>query len=164
MRCLAFSVFASAAVVISCQPAPTQLTDAERSSITERIGTLLEAFWTDWRNADYDAGMSHYLDSPETVFTGSGVLIHGYDTLHDAFRPAFAAVSSQQFDLENTDIVVLAHDAVQVSQSGTYSQTDTAGVSGPTRPFSFSTTWVLRDGEWKIIACHQSERTPPPEQ
>jgi uncharacterized protein (TIGR02246 family) len=148
------------AVAVGCQPAPADLIETERRALQTEVGAVVAAFWDTWREADYEAGMSYYLDSPETVFTGSGIMIRGYDAMVETFRPAFLAVSSQEMDLEETQILVLAHDVAQVTQSGVYAQTDTAGARGPEIPFSFSTTWVLREGEWKVITCHQSERRP----
>lgn len=156
----AASLVLTSCLIAACNPSPATLTDSERAAITDSVSVVLDAFWNAWRQADYEAGMSYYLNSPQTIFTGSGVTLHGYDAMFEAFQPAFVGIAQQRMDIDDTNMIVLSPDAVHVSQSGVYSQTDTAGVSGPDIPFSFSTTWVLRDGEWKIITCHQSDRRP----
>ena len=125
--------------------------------VTE-ITSVLDSFWDSWRAADYDRGMSFYLDSPETAFTSQGVTIVGFATINDTFRPVFEDIERQRMDLDKTHINVLSHDAVHVTESGSYTQFDYDGAEIRTAPFSFSTTWVLRDGEWRILTCHQSER------
>ena len=158
MRFLA--VVAAASLAAACQPAPAELTDAERSAIVEEITAVLDSFWDSWRAADYDRGMSFYLDSPETAFTSQGVTIVGFATIDETFRPVFVNISRQDMDLDETHITVLSRDAVHVTESGSYTQFDVEGAEIRTAPFSFSTTWVSRNGEWKIVTCHQSERQP----
>ena len=158
MRFLA--VVTAASLAAACQPAPAELTDAERSAIVEEITSVLDSFWDSWRAADYTQGMSFYLDSPETAFTSHGLTLVGFATINETFRPVFEDVERQEMDLDKTLINVLSRDVVHVTESGSYTQTDNEGARGRTAPFSFSATWVLRDGEWKIVTCHQSERQP----
>jgi len=156
-------VAAAASLAAACQPAPAELTDAERSATVEEITAVLDSFWGSWRAADYDRGMSFYLDSPETAFTSQGATLVGFATINETFRPVFANVERQRMDLDETHINVLSHDAVHVTQSGSYTQFDHDGAEIRTAPFSFSTTWVLRNSEWKILTCHQSEGQPQTE-
>ena len=163
MRTLAVAVSAAASLTAACAPPAAELTDAERSAIVEEITAVLDSFWDSWRAADYDRGMSFYLDSPETAFTSHGLTLVGFATINETFRPVFEDVERQEMDLDKTHINVLSRDVVHVTESGSYTQIDNEGVRGRTAPFSFSATWILRDGEWKMVTCHQSERLPQTE-
>ncbi|NIN49579.1 MAG: hypothetical protein GTN62_05645 [Gemmatimonadales bacterium] len=56
--------------------------------------------------------------------------------------------------------MVLAPDVVCVTQLGTVSVTDTAGVTGPEIAFAYTAIWVRRNGEWKVLLGHESIPAP----
>ncbi|UCD23438.1 MAG: nuclear transport factor 2 family protein [Gemmatimonadota bacterium] len=157
MRTVSTVLSAVVFLIVGCASPPSELSETERTAVIDDITVVLDSFWGTWEAVDYDRGMSFYLDSPETVFTSGGATIVGFTAINDAFRPVFANVQRQAVNLEEAHINVLSRAAVHVTESGTYTQFDGSGAEITSASFSFSTTWVLRDGDWKIVTCHQSE-------
>jgi ketosteroid isomerase-like protein len=143
----------------ACQPPATELTEEQKAQITAEVRQLDTEFWNAWREADWDRGMAFYYDSPDFVWAADGIVTMGLDKL-EALRPDFANVASQTFTFMTTRLVVMASDAVSMTALGTWTQTDTTGVTGPPEDFAWTAVWVRRDGEWKIHLVHMSNPTP----
>jgi hypothetical protein len=150
-------------VAAACQPATTELTDAEKAAIADEVNAINAEFWDVWRAADYEQGMLYYLNSPDLAFAMEGVVDYGYAEIDAKYRPWYANVASMTITVTDSRTTVLARDVVYIMETGTSSPTDTAGVTGPESPFALTHIWVLRDGEWKIHLGHQSLPTPEAE-
>jgi hypothetical protein len=148
---LSLAVVAAAA----CQPVTTELTEAQKTEIAAHITALNSEYWDAWRAADWDRGMGYYVNSPDFIWAAGGVVYLGYAAL-DATRPQFGYVANQTFTFGDTRVAVLSADAATVTALGTWSQTDTAGVTGPERDFAWTALWALHDGEWKMQLVHMS--------
>ena len=146
--------------IVACRPAASDLSQEQEAAVVEAVSAANAAYWDAWRAADWDRGMAFYVDSPEFVWAAGGVAYFGLDEL-EAARPGFAHVASQTFTFRSTEIFVMAADAASVTATGTWTQTDTAGVTGPTREFAWTAIWVLRDGEWKTHLAHMSYPVRP---
>jgi ketosteroid isomerase-like protein len=149
-------------VVAACQSGTTELTQERRAEITAQVNARNAEFWEAWRAADWDRGMAFYLDSPDFVWAAGGAVFFGKTTLEGA-RSGFANVASQTFTFRDSRTVVMAPDAASVTATGTWSQTDTAGVAGPRREFAWTGVWIRRDGEWKLHLAHLSYLVPAPQ-
>jgi ketosteroid isomerase-like protein len=147
---------------VSCQPATNELTEERKAEVIAEVGALNLEYWDAWRAADWDRGMAYYVNSPDFVWAAGGAVTYGYDAL-EALRPQFESVASQAFRFRTNRVTVMAPNAATVTATGTWAQTDTAGVTGPARPFAWTSIWVWRDGEWKIHVVHMSYPAPPPE-
>lgn len=143
------------AAAVGCRPAGSDLSDTQRTEVTAALSEANAAYWDAWRAADWDRGMAFYVDSPDFVWAAGGVVYFGLAEL-EAARSGFANVASQTFTFRDTRIIVMAADAASVTATGTWAQTDTAGVTGPTREFAWTAVWILHDGEWKIHLAHMS--------
>jgi ketosteroid isomerase-like protein len=146
-------------VAVACQPGTRELTQERRAEITTQVNARNAEFWEAWRAADWDRGMAFYVDSPDFVWASGGAVFFGKSTLEGA-RSGFANVASQAFAFRETRTVVMAPDAASVTAIGTWSQTDTAGVTGPRRDIAWTGIWILRDGEWKLHLAHLSFLVP----
>jgi uncharacterized protein (TIGR02246 family) len=147
-------------VFAACQTATMELTDVEKAAIADEVNAVNAEFWDAWRDADFDRGMSYYYDSPDFVLAFDGAVDYGHATVDAKFRPIFASVASQTLTVTDSRTTVLAPDVVCIMETGTWSQTDTAGVTGPETDLALTSIWVLRDGEWKIHIAHESLPTP----
>jgi len=147
-------------VLAACQPASIELTDYQKAEIEAEVQLLHDQFWDAWRETDVTRGMFYYLNSPE--FTGAleGQLVHGFAAFNDLARAAFSNVTSQAITIDESQTTVMAHDIVCVIEHVTYTQTDTAGATGPEYTAAITLAWVLRDGEWKVYHFHSSSPTP----
>ena len=153
---LALTIVAAAA----CGPAATDLSEEQKAEVAAAVSAANTAYWDAWRAADWDRGMAFYIDSPDFIWAAGGVVYYGLDEL-EAARPGFANVASQTFTFRQTEIIVMAADAASVTATGTWAQTDTTGVTGPTREFAWTAVWILRHGEWKIHLAHMSYPVRP---
>jgi hypothetical protein len=79
----------------------------------------------------------------------------------DAYRSFFGSLQSQEVEVIRTDIHALTPDVVHVTQMARYTQTDLSGEVSPLRRFAATFVWVKEGGEWKVMAFHQSEPSPP---
>ena len=152
-------VFPLMLLAIACQPRTTDLTDTEKAAIANEVNALNAEYWDAWRAADWDRGMSYYFDSPDFVWASGGTAYFGLDVL-ERLRSAFENVASQTFTFSDSRTVILAPDAVSVTAIGTWSQTDTMGVTGPVQELVWTGIWIRRNDEWKIHLVHLSY--PPP--
>jgi hypothetical protein len=160
MRRLVLAAFALT-LLTACQPATTDLTEEQNSEITAEITAVLDTFWDAWAQVDYDRGFAYWEDSPELLFAGSeGDILRGFATMDRLYRPFFATLRSQEFDLNETHIKVITRDAAYAMQRGTYAQTDTSGVTGPTRPLAYTYLWIRTADGWKITSAHMSQGDP----
>ena len=146
------------AVLAACRPAATELTDQQRTAITEEVAVAVAGFWDAWATADVDRGMAFMADDATAVTSGAQIL-RGRQTKDDAWRPMFETVASQVIDFEDTHITVFGPDFVCVQQRGTFDVTETDGGTGYLKVFAYTTVWTRRDGVWKVVAGHRSD--PP---
>jgi len=158
MRRFVLAAFAFA-LVAACQPASNELTDYQKAEIAAEVELIHGQFWDAWRETDFEKGMSYYLNSPEFTFSYQGQMVSGYSAFRDLGESAFANVASQTISFAESKTTVLAADVVSITAQGTYVPTDTAGVTGAEATFAFTTVWVQRDGEWKVLVSSNSEPT-----
>jgi hypothetical protein len=145
----------------ACQTAITELTDERKAEITGEVTALNAGYWEAWRAADWDRGMSYYLDSPDFVWAAGGAVYFGLDALEET-RPRFANVASQVFTFRDSRVVVMTPTAAVVPAVGEWAQTDTTGVSSIPRDFVWTGVWVLRNDAWKMQLVHMSYPAPAP--
>jgi hypothetical protein len=159
MRRLALVVL-SLAFLVACQPATTELTEEQKAEVAAELNAIKADFWDAWREWDVDRGMSYYHNSPDFIWANEGLLI-GWEALNEAARAA--NLESQAIAINESRVTVLDVDAVHMVEQGTYSETDTDGVTGPEMTFAFSALWLRSNGEWKVHAVHVS-RLPAEDQ
>jgi hypothetical protein len=145
----------------ACQPATTELTDELKAEIAADVSALNAEYWEAWRAADWDRGMSFYLDSPDFVWAAGGAVYFGLDALEET-RPRFATVASQMFTFRDSRVVVMTPTAAVVTAVGEWAQTDTTGVTSIPRDFVWTGVWVLRNDAWKMQLVHMSYPAPAP--
>ena len=156
MRRLALAVVSLAFLATACQPATTELTDEQKAAIAEEVNRLNGEAWDAWREADLDRALSYLDDSPDVGFALEGQVLRGYAELDAYWREGFGTASRMDITISDLRTMVLAADIVILVQQGVFSVTDADGVTSPETSFALSTTWVRRDGEWKILFGHES--------
>jgi len=147
----------------TAQPTTTELTDEQRAAIAEEVNRLNGEAWDAWREVDLDRALSYLDDSPDVGFALEGQVLRGYAELDAFWREGFGTASSIDITISDLRTIVLAADIVTLVQQGVFSVTDADGVTSPETSFALSTTWVRRDGEWKILFGHESFPPPEPE-
>ena len=155
--------FLSLTFLAACQPVTTELTDEQKAAIADEVRVISAEMLDAWRDADLGRGMSYYRDSPNFTFALEGQLTNGFAAFGDLVESVFPNVASRTITLSESQFTVLAPDVVCEMAQGTYSQTDTAGVTGPESQYAITLLWVRRNGEWEIHAAHESMPTPEAE-
>jgi ketosteroid isomerase-like protein len=161
MRRFALAALSLAFLATACQPATTELTEEQKAEIATEVNAIQAEAWDAWRAADYDRGMS-YFDSENLLFAYEGAMF-GYAAADELWRPQFASIASQTITVEDSRTIVLAPNVVCIMQTGTYTVTDTAGVTTPEDSFAYTGIWMRHDGEWKVHMSHESMPTPEAE-
>ncbi len=160
MRRFVLAAFALT-VLAACQPATTDLTEEQKTEIATEVNAAVDDLWDIFGQADYDRGIVYWEHSPNLTFAGTqGGILMGFSTLDSIYRPFFNTIASQEIDIAERHITVVAQDAAYVIERGTYAQTDTSGVTGPTRPFAYTYLWVHTEAGWRISSGHMSEGDP----
>ena len=80
-----------------------------------------------------------------------------YTTLQDMIDNYRATwkIKSQDYGIPDTKVHVLSRDFVLVTSSSTLNTTNRDGVSFQPRPWTITTLWTLKDGEWLIHSFDQ---------
>ncbi len=144
----------SVTFLVACQPGATELTEEQKAEVAAQVDAVRADFWDAWRDWDVDRVISYYLNSPDFVWADEGQLFTGWAALNEAVQAG--NLESQTITFNESRTTVLAADAVHVVEQGTYSVTDTDGVTGPKIAFAFSALWMHRNGEWKVHFSHLS--------
>lgn len=150
--------FPTAVMLAACSQA-TELTDYQKGEIAAEVELLHNQSADAWSAADLDRAMPFYRDAPGYAQAMDGELTTGFAAVEEFWRSTFANVTSQTLNISDLQTAVLSPDVVLVNEVGTYTVTDTLGVTGPDVHYVYTAIWVLGDGEWKIQFAHQSSPT-----
>jgi ketosteroid isomerase-like protein len=159
MRRLALAVLALS-FLAACQPATTELTDAERTTIRGTITQLADEVFDAFRAIDVERFMAPY--GSEFVWVENGVLGTDRDSLANAWSDIFASIREiTSGDWKDVYVDVLGRDAAVFTGSFDWAGIDTSGaamaVSGV-----WTTIWTRTEEGWEIIHGHES-LLPAPE-
>jgi len=138
----------------ACEPVTTELTDAQNAEIAAQVNAVKADVWDAWRDWDVARVVSYYFNSPDFAWADDGQLFVGWAAFNEAVKGG--NLESQTITFNESRTTVLAADAVHSVEQGTYSVTDSDGVTGPAWKFAFSALWIHRDGEWKVHFSHIS--------
>ncbi len=165
MRRLTLAVL-SVAFLAACQPATTDLTEEQRAAIVAAVGEATAGWIDAVENVDLDAwlaywhpeGQSYYVDDP-AMFLNRMTVVPTVEAMREYWQQAFTVRTAQDIVVEEEYPAVISADAVLHVARGTYTVTDTTGTTEPA-PISWTTLWVLHNGQWKILHYHQSWDSP----
>lgn len=143
-------------VFAACQPATMELTEEQKAAIADTVNAANAEAWDAWREADLDRALSYLHDSPDLGFALEGQVFRGYAEADSYWRGGFATAEHMDITISDLRTIVLTADVVWLVQRGIFSVTDSAGLTSPETEFALTTTWVRRDGEWKILLGHES--------
>ena len=152
-----FSFLATVLFSVCCcenEPDVSGLTSGQRKEIESAVINRFNAMIKYAEAGDLENIFSHFDHS------GTGSLIDGgtrFPTLQDmmdSFRPTWK-VKSQDYGIPDTKIIVLSPSFVYVSSTSIINTTTRDGVVYQPRPWSVSTVWILKDGQWQIHSFHQ---------
>lgn len=92
------------------------------------------------------AGVGTYIDN--------GVQYSSLDDMFVNYRATWK-IQKQDYGVPMTKVYVLSQESALIASSTTLNTTHRDGVVFQPRPWSVSTLWTLREGEWFIHSFHQ---------
>ena len=151
---------ATLAIVVLAACAPTQppdLTDAQRTAISDTIRNESAGWKGAAERGDANAVMSYYSDAPGTTLIRSDQSLVSYEALKNSLLSEFRSVRSQTITPREQRIEVVTHDAAAESSVGDWVSTDTAG-RVEKQQFAFTRLWARRDGKWRVVHAYLDVR------
>jgi hypothetical protein len=129
-----------------CQPATTELTDAQKAEIEEAVKQASTDLWAAWvAQEDVDEYLSH---------TSNWVVPWGGFASVDALRSSILGTWERQNweirDLGEVEVLVLGTDAAALKATAVCVVTDTAGTAQELTQ-DYAGVWVREDGHWKLL-------------
>ncbi|MDH3292258.1 MAG: hypothetical protein OEO20_15165 [Gemmatimonadota bacterium] len=146
MRRIVFAAFALT-VAAACQPATTDLTEAQRAEIVAAVSQVATDNWRAWlAQEDVDEVLSVSSDWAGTPWSGTSSL----DQMRSDMGLHWDRWDYDQDVEYDWDVWVLAPNVAAAKMTTDYVRTD---VSGTVQEWTvnWATVWVLEDGAWKML-------------
>jgi hypothetical protein len=158
MRRLVFAVLSLAFLATACQPATTELTDAQKAEIEQAVIQAYQGFWNAWTaQQSVDDYMGYFHDWAVSP-------LDGYESIAAVRSEAlelWAYYLSWEVELGETRVLVLGPDVAVLEGTSVSVVTDiTRIVMEWTQKSSW--VWILRDGQWRIVTggFHINQQRP----
>ena len=145
-------------VFAACQPAATELTEAQLGEIQHAVIQAYEGYWNEWAAFEnVDEYMAYYCVWPESPMAGWESL----DAIRAGAEEYWTTYSSWDVTFQETRVLVLGPDVAAVEGTTESVVTDTSDVAEVWTQKSTS-VWILRDGRWKILTWgfHSNNKRP----
>jgi hypothetical protein len=154
MRRLAFAVL-SLTVLVACQPATTELTDAEKVAIADEFRQFRMDLYASNERNDVESTLNAV--SEDVALITQGIRL-SYADFATAARDAFGSLQAQTVNVQDMQIDVLAAGALVNTDAIVTVTTDTSG-NTVEQTHLHTEVWVKRDGRWVMTHGHKSN--PP---
>jgi hypothetical protein len=143
----AFATVALAFLAAACQPATTELTDAQRAEIEQAVIQAYQGYWNVWTAQEsVDDYMGYFHDWAVSPLDGfESIAAVRAETLE-----LWAYYHSWDVELGETRVLVLGPDVAVLEGASVSVVTDITGIAMELTQRS-SWVWVLRDGQWRIV-------------
>lgn len=154
---ISFWILCLAGLLVSCSESVSERSDAgeqQRKEIESAVINRFHAMIKYSEAGDLENVLAHFDSS------GAGTYIDGptrYMSLEDLavnYRAAWK-IRKQDYGVPDTKVLVLSSDHVLITSSSTLATTNIDGVEFEPRPWSLTTLWSRKDGEWFIYSFHQ---------
>jgi uncharacterized protein (TIGR02246 family) len=141
-----------------------EITVEDRAAIEGEVRAVTEKLITAVRQADFDrvAALVSRDDPFNLGYIDNGVFLFDFETMESRFRPGFARLQSQDMEINDMRIAILAPDVAVITWHG---QISANHKDGQTFERALALTYVLvKDGgDWKFVHMHQSFPWPQTE-
>lgn len=98
--------------------------------------------------------LTHFDASGPGTYIDNGTQYTSLQDMMDNYRATWK-IKKQDYGVPETKVHVLSPDFVLVTSSATLNTTSREGITFQPRPWSVSTLWTLKEGEWLIHSFHQ---------
>ncbi len=140
------------AVLAACQPATTELTDAQRAAIADTVTQLTDQLLS--LTGDADAWMDLFSTGQELRYVQNGVIL-SRDDLESEMTAFVGACEEQSWAWDDVHVVVLGPDAAAVTATYHGAYTDTTGQTFTFDEIVVTYASARSDGTWKIVQAHE---------
>jgi len=157
MRHLALAVL-SLAFLAACQPAATELTDAQKAEIEQAVIQAYQGYWNAWSAQEsVDDYMGYYHDWAVAPLDG----YESVEAVRSGTLESWAYFLSWEVELGETRVLVLGPDVAVLEGVSVSVLTDITGMVLELTQRS-NWVWVLRDGQWRIVTggFHINQQRP----
>lgn len=151
----------SLALLAACQPVTIELTEEQKEEIAAEVSAVHDEMWDAW--PDLARGMSFFDGSPDVGWGWDGDVRFGADDISAWFEPNTSSFDRFDISFDERRVVVLSQDIVCVTEKGALAAYDNAGSILGSGPLAATVVWMRQDGEWKIVAGHESTPAPEPQ-
>jgi len=135
------------------------MTEEQEAEIAAEVTGRLDALWEELKQPDVDQLLTFTSQMPESFGVSDGVFSEWSPAGDSMMRAALGEWEDQVLTVSETRTVVLSPDVVYTMRVGTDSVTLKSGEASPTRPWAWTSIWVRRDGEWRMMYGHDSHPT-----
>ena len=150
-------VWAGASGAVNCQTHAEERRKAMDLTDEEQEITRLNQKWADWIVAGDMNALDRLLDDDLIVTSGSGVL-KGKKEEMDDLRPT-AEIKTYFFKVDDVRVRVYGESAVVTGQAKWRISLQGRDIDNERR---YTTVFVKRNGEWRIVAQHLTKLAPSP--
>ena len=152
---------------LACQQSgPIELTDAKRQEISAQIRQTNQEMFDQFKESkqeNFDKWMTFYVESNEAswmdnpaIFVNRLGILKTKESIDESWRPVVDRRGSSVMMIDEDYIAVLSMDHAVHVYKGNWSVTNKDGEITGEGPYTATTVWVRKNGEWKILHYHQS--------
>lgn len=131
------------------------ITDAQQATIEDTVKALTDELINGAEQVDVDRCFANFTDAYDSGFIDNGVFYPTLDSMIDVFRSGFSRLRSQEIEMSETRISVLAPNVAILTTHGSFTETDTSNNTSDSR-FALTLAYAKVGEEWKIVHAHQS--------
>lgn len=130
------------------------VSDNERKQIHSDVINRFNAMIKYSEAGELENVLMHFDPSGAGTYIDNGVQYSSLDDMFVNYRATWK-IQKQDYGIPLTKVYVLSRESALITSSATLSTTQRDGVVFKPRPWSVSTLWTLKDGEWFIHSFHQ---------
>lgn len=147
MRMRLMPIMSALTILAACQPAPGQLTQAERAEITAQVDSVVARLYAAMNAHDAERVLAHYLPTDEFLYVGVSDAMQGWNSFSAIAGPWYTSHPDVTFEYQVLHIQVLTRDAATITARG-------GSTEAP--HLMWTRTLVRRDGAWLVALEHES--------
>ena len=131
-----------------------QLPEDRRKQIHSAVINRFNA-WIKYSEAgELENMLTHFDASGPGTYIDNGAQYVSLQDMMDNYRATWK-IKKQDYGVPATKVHVLSPDFALVTSSATLNTTSREGITFQPRPWSLSTLWTMKEGEWLIHSFHQ---------
>jgi len=150
MRRLALVVL-SLAFLAACQHATTELTEERKAELAAEVFQVRADLAAVNERLDVAAFLSFFADD---LVAAKELDVMDYDTFARRIEEDFNTYDHYVITQELAEVSVLSEDAVAVTDKSQWVMIAVGGDTVWSGPATFTSIFVRRDGEWKVVHLH----------